>query len=296
MTPRYYGLLANTTKPGAAEMAAQLARRLGTHGYRGLLDDKSAALLTDRVAQAGVNIVHPWEIGQKAEFVIVLGGDGTLLKAVRLFEPRVPPFAAINLGSLGFLTTAPIAEAERCIDALVKQEYEISARARLEVSYTTCQGETRTDTALNEAVFARGVQPRMIDLEARIGGECFNRYRSDGLIVATPTGSTAYALSAGGPLISPNAGVFLLTPICSHTMADRSLVFSDTTELEIIPSREDAETLLTLDGEPSIPLPVGVPVRLRRAAQDLPLITLPGHNFFRVVQAKLGWRGNTMER
>lgn len=277
-------------------MAVRLVDLLARHGYHGLLDEKSAALLTGGQTRPHARIAAPSEIGECAEFVVVLGGDGTLLKAVHLFEERVPPFAAINLGSLGFLTTAPIADAERCVEALVNKEYEISARSRLEVTYTTREGEQRTGIALNEAVFARGAQPRMIDLEARIRGECFNRYRSDGLIVTTPTGSTAYALSAGGPLISPNAGVFLLTPICSHTMADRSLVFSDTTELEIIPSREDAETLLTLDGEPSILLPVGLPVRLRRAAQDLPLIMLPGHNFFRVVQAKLGWRGNTMER
>ncbi len=293
VTTRSYGLLANPTKSGASGLAASLVDKLGAHGLTALVNEETAALLDGRTPSDAVTVATPAEIGAAAEFALVLGGDGTLLKTIRRFGPRIPPCAAINIGSLGFLTTAPADAVDRCVEALVSGEYDLSPRARLEVSYTDLEGRPRTDTALNEAVLARGLQPRMIDLEARIGGQCFNRYRSDGIIVATPTGSTAYALSAGGPLISPEAGVFVLTPICSHTMADRSLVFGDSTELELIPG---GETLLTLDGDTAIPLPPHQPVRLRRATVDLPLITLPGHSFFRIVQSKLGWRGNAVSK
>lgn len=287
--PKIFGLVANPTKPGAAELARAVRTRLAALGWTALASEETAGMLG-----AGQTPASGEEIKTRAAFVVVLGGDGTILKAARSFGPCVPPLAAINTGRLGFLTTAAENQLDEFLDALDSGTFTLSRRSLLEVAYTTRGGTRVTATALNEATLTRGRQPRMILVEARIDGDLLNRYRGDGLIVSTPTGSTAYSLSAGGPLVSPKAGVFVVTPICSHTPSDLAVVVGDTAKLELIPLGEAEETLLTLDGDGSEPVPIGVPIRLRRAPHDLPLVHLPGHNFFGLVQTKLGWSGSTV--
>jgi len=287
--PKFYGLVANPTKPGTAALARTVRDRLAAEGWSALVNEETACLLGGAPPPSACD-----EINDRAAFVVVLGGDGTILKTARAFGPRVPPLAAINTGRLGFLTTAAEDQLDAFLHALTSQTFTLSQRRLLEVTYTTRSGATTTATALNEATLTRGRQPRMILVEARIDGDLLNRYRGDGLIVSTPTGSTAYSLSAGGPLVSPKAGVFVVTPICSHTLSDLAVVVGDSSQMELIPLGESDETLLTLDGDGSVPVPIGVPVHLRRAPHDLPLVHLPGHNFFRLVQSKLGWSGSTI--
>jgi NAD+ kinase len=287
--PKTYGLIANPTKPGAAELARTVRDRLAADGWSALVNEETAALLGGGAAPADYG-----EINGRASFVVVLGGDGTILKTARRFGSRVPPLAAINTGRLGFLTTAAEDQLDDFLGALANRTFTLSHRRLLEVSHATRDGVTVSATALNEATLTRGRQPRMILVEARVDGELLNRYRGDGLIVSTPTGSTAYSLSAGGPLVSPKAGVFLVTPICSHTLSDRAVVVGDSSVIELIPLGESEETLLTLDGDGSVTVPIGVPIRLQRAPYDLPLVHLPGHNFFRLMQSKLGWSGSAV--
>jgi NAD+ kinase len=287
--PKIFGLVANPTKPGAAELARTVRARMAAQGWTALANEETACMLGPGEAPASCDAIKA-----SAAFVVVLGGDGTILKTARSFGSRVPPLAAINTGRLGFLTTAAEDQLDEFLNALAAGTFTLSQRSLLEVTYTTRDGTPVTATALNEATLTRGRQPRMILVEARIDGELLNRYRGDGLIVSTPTGSTAYSLSAGGPLVSPKAGVFVVTPICSHTLSDLAVVVGDSARLELIPLGEAEETLLTLDGDGSVPVPIGVPIRLRRAPYDLPLAHLPGHNFFRLVQTKLGWSGSTV--
>jgi NAD+ kinase len=283
------GLVANPTKPGAAELARTVRERMAAQGWTALANAETACMLGHGQVPASCD-----EINAQAAFVVVLGGDGTILKTARAFGPRVPPLAAINTGRLGFLTTAAENQLDDFLEVLTGGTFTLSRRSLLEVTYTTRSGSEVTATALNEATLTRGRQPRMILVEARIDGDLLNRYRGDGLIVSTPTGSTAYSLSAGGPLVSPKARVFVVTPICSHTLSDLAVVVGDSAQLELIPLGEAEETLLTLDGDGSVAVPIGVPIRLRRAPHDLPLVHLPGHNFFRLVQTKLGWSGSTI--
>jgi len=287
--PKVFGLVANPTKSGAAVLARTVRDRMAARGWTALVNDETACLLEG----AGPPTACP-TINEQAEFVIVLGGDGTILKTARLLGPRVPPLAAVNTGRLGFLTTTSEDQLDNFLSALTTGAYTLSQRSLLEITYQTREGGLVTATALNEATLTRGRQPRMIHVEARIDGDLLNRYRGDGLIVSTPTGSTAYSLSAGGPLVSPKSRVFVVTPICSHTLADLAVVIDDSASLDLIPLGEADETLLTLDGDGSVPVPVGVPIRLRRAPHDLPLVHLPGHNFFRLVQSKLGWSGSAV--
>jgi len=287
--PRLFGLVANPTKPEAAALARTVRDRMALLGWTALANGETTSLLGD-----GPPAAAPEEMVERAVFVIVLGGDGTILTTARAFGARVPPLAAINTGRLGFLTTAATDQLDHVLEVLTAGTYSLSHRSLLEVTYASRQGQSVTATALNEATLTRGRQPRMILIEARIDGDLLNRYRGDGLIVSTPTGSTAYSLSAGGPLVSPKAGVFVVTPICSHSLSDLAVVVGDSAELELIPLGDSEETLLTLDGDGSVAVPIGQPIRLRRARHDLPLVHLPGHNFFRLVQSKLGWSGSTI--
>ena len=286
---KVFGLVANPTKPGAAALARTVRDHMAAQGWSAIVTEETACLLQDTDPQKNNS-----DITNHAAFVVVLGGDGTILKTARLLGPRVPPLAAINTGRLGFLTTTSEDQLHPFLNALTSGTYTLSRRSLLEITYHTREGATITSTALNEATLTRGRQPRMIHVEARIDGDLLNRYRGDGLIVSTPTGSTAYSLSAGGPLVSPKSRVFVVTPICSHTLADLAVVIDDSSSLDLIPLGEADETLLTLDGDGCTPVPIGKPIRLRRAPHELPLIHLPGHNFFRLVQTKLGWSGSTV--
>ncbi len=287
--PQFYGLVANPTKPGAATLARTVAERMRALGWTTLAPEETASMLGPGTMPRRVD-----EINDQAAFVIVLGGDGTILKTARTFGARVRPLAALNTGRLGFLTTAAEAQFEEFLDVLVRGAYTLSQRRMLEVTFSSRQGGSLTLNALNEITLTRGRQPRMILVEARIDGDLLNRYRGDGLIVSTPTGSTAYSLSAGGPLVSPKARVFVVTPICSHTLSDLAVVVDDSARLELIPLGDDEETLLTVDGDGSIAVPIGAPIHLRRAPYDLPLIHLPGHSFYSLVRTKLGWSGTTL--
>ncbi len=287
--PQQFGLVANPTKPETAGLARAVFGRMEALGWTALPNEETASLLGNGAGPVSID-----EINARAAFMIVLGGDGTILKAARQFGPRVPPLAALNTGRLGFLTTAAEEQMDELLHALTTGAFALSHRSLLEVTYTTRDGGTVTATALNEATLTRGRQPRMILVEVRVDGGMLNRYRGDGLIVSTPTGSTAYSLSAGGPLVSPNASVFVITPICSHTLSDLAVVVGDSARIELIPLGEAEETLLTLDGDGSVAVPVGLPILLNRAAHEIPLVHLPGHNFFQLVQNKLGWSGSTV--
>ena len=280
-------LVAHHTRPEAAHLIRSAHTWLQKHGHNLWMPPEDAKV-------HGLTDISSDRSAQDADLLISLGGDGTILKTARTFGARVRPLAALNTGRLGFLTTAAEAQFEEFLDVLVRGAYTLSQRRMLEVTFSTRQGGALTINALNEITLTRGRQPRMILVEARIDGDLLNRYRGDGLIVSTPTGSTAYSLSAGGPLVSPKARVFVVTPICSHTLSDLAVVVDDSARLELIPLGDDEETLLTVDGDGSIAVPIGAPIHLRRAPYDLPLIHLPGHSFYSLVRTKLGWSGATV--
>ncbi|MGI8602925.1 MAG: NAD(+)/NADH kinase [Verrucomicrobiales bacterium] len=283
-----FGLIANPTKPRARELALALRERFANHGWRPLVDDVTCALI-------GAGEAQDYEcIGSEAELIVVLGGDGTILKTARLLGRNMKPLAAMNTGRLGFLTTGAEQDQERFVEAIVRGDYTLSRRRLIAVEFTANDGKTHNATALNEISITRGNLPRLIHLEARIDGEVFNRYSGDGLIVSTPTGSTAYSLSAGGPIVSPDAKVFVVTPICSHALANRSLVVGDFAALEFSAHGTHEDIVLTIDGGISEVLAPGTVVRARRADYDVPLVMLPGHNFYSLLQEKLGWKGTTL--
>lgn len=280
------GIIANIAKEGARSAIDRLTgalsiRRIGT------------ALEREVSAFCGLpgGLDGP-DLAAECDVIAVLGGDGTMLNAVAKLGPTDKPVAGINIGTLGFLTSCTDDEVELFADSLLSGDYKTSRRTLLCAEVKGVDGSRNTFMALNEIVLARGQTGRLISLTAYIDGDLLNRYKADGLIVATPTGSTAYSLSASGPLISPSAAAFVITPICPHTLSQRSLVISDESVVELAPENADeAPMLFTVDGRDCVSIHHGDRIEVRKADHVLNLLRLKGHSFYEALRQKLNWRG-----
>jgi NAD+ kinase len=282
------GLSANISKPGSAVLTQRLARDLRAGGARVVLEQDTAAA----AGEAGG--LPLFAVAEQCRLLVVLGGDGTILRTVQQLGAGVKPVAAVNIGRLGFLTTGTADEAAAIVEAVLTGAYEISERSVLEAEFTAHGGEVRTQAALNEAVVSRGAISRMVRLNVTVDGQFVNGYSGDGLIVSTPTGSTAYNLSAGGPIVTPQAGVFCVTPICPHAIGSQGFVVNDSARIELTAAGTMEELLLNLDGGAPIPLCREAPVKLRRAGWTVPLVQMPGSSFYGVLRQKLMWNGSSV--
>lgn len=282
------GIFANPTKPGAAELTARLAERLTAGGAEVLCDEETAALACLRSAGS------PVEVAEKVSVIAVLGGDGTILHVVQQLGHLVRPLAAINIGHLGFLTTATEHELDAFVQTLLCGDYSLSQRTLVEAAFHGRDGVERKAFGLNEATLSRGASSKMVHLEVRIDGEFLNRYSGDGLIICTPTGSTAYSLSAGGPIVAPRAGVFCITPVCPHALSNRSFITSERSEIEVRSIGQNDDLLLNVDGSSPIHLPRDSVIRLHRAPWTVPLVTVPGSSFCDVLRQKMHWKGSSL--
>ncbi len=280
------GIIANTDKPGARATIEGLVKALEARGIAIHLDREAAGFcgLPDGLDGPG--------LAAACDVIAVLGGDGTMLNALAKLGSNAKVIAGINIGTLGFLTSCTDGEVEIFADALITGNYKTSRRTLLTATVTSEDGIERNFHALNEVVLARGQTGRLVSLSAYVDGDLLNHYRADGLIVATPTGSTAYSLSAGGPLIGPSSGVFVITPICPHTLSQRSLVIGDDALVELAPENADeAPMLFTVDGREIITIYRGDRIQVRKADHSLNLLRLPGHSFYAALRQKLNWRG-----
>ncbi len=288
MPARHLGLIANDSKPGARELVAALVHEFAAHSVELHLDHHAARLV-------GAEKSHDEsELAALCELLIVLGGDGTILDVLHALGDTLRPLFGINLGSLGFLTTVGATEHQRAVDAIVAGDYVLSERTLLNVEILRAGGVIRTGTALNDAVVSRGEKSRLVRLAVRIGETVLTEYNADGLIIATPTGSTAYSLAAGGPILDPDSGVFVVNPICPHVLTNRAVIVNDGTPITITPADESPDVLLTLDGRATHRLEHGDTIRITRAEQRLPLAMLPGVSFFDVLRQKLKWSGTAV--
>lgn len=280
------GIIANTDKEGARSAIDRLTGVLSVRRIATSLERDTAAFCRVPGGLSGP------DLAAECDVIAVLGGDGTMLNAVAKLGPTDKPVAGINIGTLGFLTSCTDNEVELFADTLLSGEYKTSRRTLLCADVKGVDGSCQTFMALNEVVLARGQTGRLISLTAYIDGDLLNRYRADGLIVATPTGSTAYSLSASGPLISPSAAAFVITPICPHTLSQRSLVISDASVVELAPENADeAPMLFTVDGRDCVAINQGDRIEVRKADHVLNLLRLKGHSFYEALRQKLNWRG-----
>jgi NAD+ kinase len=224
-----------------------------------------------------------------ADVAVVLGGDGTVLHAARRMEDHPTPALGVNMGRLGFLADlTPAAFRDRLPD-LAARQFTVDNLMTLACVLTPRDGPTRTFRGLNDAVVRAAPFFHLVEIGLSIDGESVMTYRGDGLIIATPVGSTAHSLSAGGPILPPNAHMFVVTPICPHTMTQRPLVDSAHKVFEIIPRGEGISTILVIDGQVQVPLRCGDRVTIRRDKTPFPMVRLPGHSFYRTLRDKLGW-------
>ena len=280
------GILANPHKPEALQTLRALRAALEARSCGVVLDLQTAALAGE---SGGVPAA---EFASKVDLAAALGGDGTVLDAVARLGDFDKPLAGINIGRLGFLTSCTDGELEAFAEAVTSGRFTTSERSLLEaVIHRTGQAEERF-IALNEVTLARGETGRLVSVQATVDGELLNHYRADGLIIATPTGSTAYSLSAGGPLIAPSAGVFVITPICPHSLSQRSLVLSDQVVVKISPEAvETGPMLFTVDGRDTTRIDAGDWIEVRKARRVLHLLLLEDHSFYQALRQKLRWQG-----
>jgi NAD+ kinase len=242
----------------------------------GALPDKSKGLPREDVAE-------------KSELLLVLGGDGTLLAAAKVAAPLGIPLLPINMGSLGFLTSFKAEELYSALEDTLACRLPLSERAMLDVELIRDGRVIERQTVANEAVVNKGTLARMIDLELIIDNEFVARYRVDGLIVATPTGSTAYSLSAGGPIVHPSVESWIITPICPHTLSDRPVVIRDSSTIDVHLSAGTESVFLTLDGQTGIPMNHSDRVHITRSNERLKLIQPVKKSYFEILHSKLKW-------
>ena len=280
------GILVNPHKPGSLPTLQALRAALESRGCTAVLDEETASL----AGESGG--IPASEFSSHVEIAAVLGGDGTMLHALSRLGNFEKPVAGINIGTFGFLTSCKDDELDIFAAGVAGGRFTTSVRTLLEATVHRHGKPAESFIALNEVTLARGNTGRLVSLQARVNGELLNDYRADGLIVATPTGSTAYSLSAGGPLIAPGAAVFVITPICPHSLSQRSLVLSDDSTVEL--SSEDRDSgpmLFTVDGRDSIRIEPGDRIEVKKAARSFHLLRLEGRSFYEALRQKLRWQG-----
>lgn len=243
------------------------------------------------------HIGHPLEtaagdIREQAELVVVLGGDGTLISVARLFSGKQVPIVGVNLGSLGFLTEVTVEELYPVLELCLKGAQCVSERMMLEVSVWRDGQEIEKQSVLNDIVINKGALARIIDMETKVNGHFLTTYRADGLIISTPTGSTGYSMSAGGPIIHPRMSCIVITPICPHTLTNRPIVVADESEITItVASFLDEKVYLTLDGQVGLKLMEGDSINVRSAAETTALVMSRSRDYYEVLRTKLKWGG-----
>ena len=274
------------SKPGVAmarTIVPQLLEFLRGRGLDVRYDEETAVY-----AGSGGGVPRE-QVPEGAQLLIVLGGDGTLLAAARAVGGREIPLFAVNLGGLGFLTTIAVAEMYSELERTLKGESRIAERRMLECRVVRRDAEVSRYEALNDVVMSKAELARMIDLETYVDKHFVCNYKADGLIIATPTGSTAYSLSAGGPIIFPQVGALAITPICPHMLTNRPVVVPDTSEIIVIAHGEDNSVQLTVDGQVGEALKSGDRVISKRSAKSISLVRPPRMLFFDVLREKLKW-------
>ena len=288
MRTKTIGLIAHVAKPGVAKLAREVIREFTQRSLPVIVEKETAKIA--KVKAAGTIA----QVAQRSDLIVVLGGDGTILNVVALAGKTPKPIFGINVGSLGFLTCVNSSAYRKAVDAIAGGRICYSKRSLLSVEMRTGKWVLSSLRALNDAVISRGDLSRLIRLNAKVNGEPLTEFNADGLIIATPTGSTAYALSAGGPILAPESGVFVITPICPHVLTNRSIIVSDSSVIEISPGSTEYPTFLSVDGRDPVRVPPKARVAIRRAKATLELGFLPDVSFFSVLRHKLKWTGSNV--
>jgi NAD+ kinase len=285
---RRVGIVAKSNLLAAKPHLMEIADWLRTHGVEAVFETATAAL----VPSTDHRSVDKDALAADVDMVLVLGGDGTLLSmADRIGEAGSKiPILGVNFGSLGFLTEVTLPELYPSLEAALAGRARIEERMMLRSTTTRGGSQLGQQIALNDVVITKGARSRMIDLSVQVGGEFVTRVKADGLIIATPTGSTAYNLAAGGPIVQPNMDALILTPIAPHTLTNRPVVIPATSTVRVTPVMEErAEVFVTFDGQEGFQLQAGDEIEVRRADSPMRLIKPSTRSYFEVLRTKLKW-------
>jgi NAD+ kinase len=277
------GVIAKPHKAEARTVLKELLAWLEGRGVQPLLDEETAAL-------AGTPRGHPKaKLPELVDLLLVLGGDGTLLSVARLVGARDVPILGANLGGLGFLTEVTLDEIYSTLEGVLRGTYEVTRRILLSAAVHRAGERVADYVALNDAVIHKSDLARIIELETYIDGQYVTTFRADGLIISTPTGSTAYGLSAGGPIVYPTLRALVVTPICPHTLTFRPLVIPDGATVKIVQASEGESAYLTLDGQVGFTLHHRDVIEVGRSDHTIALIKVPGKSYYQILRAKLKW-------
>jgi len=280
-------VFAHHQKPGAAELVRLLSTGLKEAGANFEIESETARV-------AGLPGKGSLEaLAAQASLLIVLGGDGTILRVMHRLAGKVPPVFGINIGSLGFLTCLGPGEYGEAMRSILAGDYVVSQRSLLRAEISD-RKEPVSMLALNDVVVSRGARSQLVRIRVTIDGEHLTDYNADGLIVSTPTGSTAYSLSSGGPILMPDSAAFVITPICPHVLTNRSVVVGDGATVVLEPLEPGQDVVVTVDGREMEAPGMGGQLRVQRAETTLPLVMLPGRSFSEVLRQKLKWTGSAI--
>lgn len=285
------GVIINTTKPHAAKALESLLSEMRKRGMPCLLE--SASALSAGIPGEGVTLS---ELRSRCQWLIVIGGDGTILSAVREMTDLETPILGVNPGeSFGFLAEIPYSEIPSALDAIRDGNCQIEERATITASLTDKNGIRKTERALNDLSFMRGLDARVVEMKVSVNGEFLTTYAVDGLIFSTATGSTAYSLSAGGPVMYPGLDAFLLTPVCPHSLMNRPMIFPKETVIEVENATFNRDVHISADGRVGMILGSGERMEVSLGG-SVRFITAKNHSFTQKLRNKMGWRGGLREK
>lgn len=277
-------IISRPARPEVAKIVPGLIAWLDEHGYKVIVDPETA-----RYTNGQPDVIPRAEMSSKPlDLVVVLGGDGTLLSAARATAAADVPLLGVNLGSLGFLTEVPFSALYAMLDAISKGQARIEQRSLMQCQLLRGEHVLGTYLVFNDAVVNKTALARLNNYDLYVDKAFVSSYRADGMIIATPTGSTAYSLSSGGPILMPTVQAFVITPVAPHSLTHRPLVVPDSAEIEILLRSEEEVAYLSLDGQPGLDLKDGDRVRCRRSEHKVSLFRTET-DFFQVLRTKLKW-------
>jgi NAD+ kinase len=283
------GIIAKKNKPEAAAIVRNLVEWLRPRKIKVYIEGEMGKLLSPALAGGYWESIDKEEVPTGVEMIIVLGGDGTLLSVARRVWNKNIPILGVNLGGLGFLTEITLDELYPVLEKVLRDDFAINEREVLNAGVIRSGKRIAEFIVLNDAVINKGALARIIDLETTINGEYLSTFRSDGLIISTPTGSTAYNLSAGGPIVYPSLHTIIITPICPHTLTIRPIIIPDDVKIRALLKSSTEEVILTLDGQQGFTLKFEDIVEVGKAEGRILLIKSPYRHYFELLREKLKW-------
>lgn len=289
---RRVGIVIKREPQRAPSILRDLTRWLGKRGIEHALDFQSAGVGRGRgLASDSPAGMHRAALAAWADIIIVVGGDGTLLSVAREIGPSPTPILGVNLGSLGFLTEIPLVELYPAIEGILKGRHTVRRRMRLKVDVVRGKAVLARHHVLNEVVVNKSALARVLDIKVEVNNRSVTTFKADGLIVCTPTGSTGYSLSAGGPIVDPSLDAMILCPICPHTLTNRPVVVPDRSSVAVSLVENHGDVYVTIDGQVGAPFLPGSRILIKKSKHPLRLVQFPEKDYFEVLRQKLKWGG-----